>query len=82
MKPIPMNPYRFTAKMPPSSLIEIAGKQHITAEEWCEREVKRLTDKGIPAKVMRQGNSLVWCCRSRAGVVSTSDVEEDELQPV
>ena len=82
MQPIPMNPYRFTAKMTPGSLIEIAGKQYITAEEWCEREVKRLTDKGVPAQVVRQGNRLVWCCRGRAGVISTSDVEEDELQSV
>ena len=82
MQPIPMIPYRFTAKMTPDSLIEIAGKQYITAEEWCEREVKRLADKGVPAQVVRQGNRLVWCCRGRAGVISTSAVEEDELQSV
>jgi len=79
MKTMPINPYRFTAKMPPSEMIEIAGKQHITAEEWCKCECKRLTDKGIPASIVRQGNSLIWCVRNRAGVMSTSDVDESVL---
>lgn len=76
MKTLVKNPYRFTAKMTPSEMIEIHGKQFITAEEWCKREVKRLTDNGIDANIVRQGNSLIWCCRSRAGVTATSDADE------
>ena len=75
MKNIVVNSYRFTKKMYPDEMIEIAGKVFITAAEWCNREAKRLIAKGINARTIRQGNSLVWCVRNRAGVQSISGGE-------